>query len=132
MLFLCGNVMIGHGVGQIPGGALRVLMKVDPDARVINLETSITQNDSVACGKAVHYRVHRANIGCLIAARPDACVLADNHVPDWTIMPMRTHRMRLRQATPDGRCLGDLIGRISRPSDARVECTGDNLLQLTE
>jgi poly-gamma-glutamate synthesis protein (capsule biosynthesis protein) len=58
-------------------------MTVDPDARVINLETSITQSDIVAVGKAVHYRMHPANIGCLIVARPDACVLANNHVLDF-------------------------------------------------
>jgi poly-gamma-glutamate capsule biosynthesis protein CapA/YwtB (metallophosphatase superfamily) len=65
------------------GDALRVLMTADPDARVINLETTITQSDSVAGGKAVHYRMHPANVGCLIVARPDACVLANNHVLDF-------------------------------------------------
>jgi poly-gamma-glutamate capsule biosynthesis protein CapA/YwtB (metallophosphatase superfamily) len=65
------------------GEALRVLTTVNPDARVINLETSITRSDNVAADKAVHYRMHPANTGCLVAARPDACVLANNHVLDF-------------------------------------------------
>jgi poly-gamma-glutamate synthesis protein (capsule biosynthesis protein) len=65
------------------GEALRVLAQTQPDARVINLETSFTDSDDVAAGKAVHYRMHPANIGCLAAARPDACVLANNHVLDF-------------------------------------------------
>jgi len=65
------------------GEALRVLMAISPDVRVINLETSITQSDSVDDGKAVHYRMHPANVGCLVVARPDACVLANNHVLDF-------------------------------------------------
>jgi poly-gamma-glutamate capsule biosynthesis protein CapA/YwtB (metallophosphatase superfamily) len=65
------------------GDALRVLTRISPDARVINLETSITQSDNVAAGKAVHYRMHPANVGCLVVARPDACVLANNHVLDF-------------------------------------------------
>jgi poly-gamma-glutamate capsule biosynthesis protein CapA/YwtB (metallophosphatase superfamily) len=65
------------------GDALRVLMTINPDVRVINLETSITQSDSVDSGKAVHYRMHPANVGCLVVARPDACVLANNHVLDF-------------------------------------------------
>ena len=56
--------------------------QVGPDLRVINLETSITTSDDAAPGKAVHYRMHPGNVGCLTAARPDACVLANNHVLD--------------------------------------------------
>lgn len=65
------------------GDALPVLENVNPDVRVVNLETSITQSNRVAAGKVVHYRMHPANIGCLVVARPDACVLANNHVLDF-------------------------------------------------
>ena len=64
------------------GDALQVMDQVDPDLRIINLETSITTSDDTAPGKAVHYRMHPGNIGCLTAARPDACALANNHVLD--------------------------------------------------
>jgi poly-gamma-glutamate synthesis protein (capsule biosynthesis protein) len=50
---------------------------------VINLETSITRSGRFAPGKAVHYRVSPGNVPCLVAARPDACALANNHVLDF-------------------------------------------------
>ncbi|NJC73524.1 CapA family protein [Planosporangium thailandense] len=65
------------------GDALRVLDEVAPDARVLNLETSITRSDDFAPGKAVHYRMNPANLPCLAVARPDVCVLANNHVLDF-------------------------------------------------
>jgi poly-gamma-glutamate capsule biosynthesis protein CapA/YwtB (metallophosphatase superfamily) len=65
------------------GDALAVLDEARPSARVINLETSITTSDDVAYGKAVHYRMAPGNVGCLTAARPDVCVLANNHVLDF-------------------------------------------------
>ncbi len=65
------------------GDALAVLDEVAPDARVFNLETSITRSDDVAAGKAVHYRMNPENTACLAAARPDACTLANNHVLDF-------------------------------------------------
>ncbi len=51
--------------------------------RILNLETSITQAGGFAPRKSVHYRMNPANIGCLLAARPDVCVLANNHVLDF-------------------------------------------------
>jgi poly-gamma-glutamate synthesis protein (capsule biosynthesis protein) len=65
------------------GDALRVLDDAAPDVRVVNLETSVTRSDEFAPGKAVHYRMDPANLPCLAAARPDACVLANNHVLDF-------------------------------------------------
>jgi poly-gamma-glutamate capsule biosynthesis protein CapA/YwtB (metallophosphatase superfamily) len=65
------------------GDAVEVLDSLAPDARVINLETSITRSDDVARGKAVHYRMTPENIPCLVAARPDVCALANNHVLDF-------------------------------------------------
>src|SRR5918999_2313188 len=65
------------------GDSLQVLDEVAPDVRVINLETSVTRSDEFAPGKGVHYRMNPANLPCLAAARPDACVLANNHVLDF-------------------------------------------------
>ncbi|SFK96513.1 CapA family protein [Geodermatophilus ruber] len=64
------------------GEALRVLDAAAPDVRIVNLETSVTRSDDFAPGKAVHYRMHPANLAALTVARPDACVLANNHVLD--------------------------------------------------
>ncbi|MBT2393047.1 CapA family protein [Streptomyces sp. ISL-1] len=65
------------------GDALGILDQVAPDARVVNLETSVTSSNDFAAGKEVHYRMHPANLPCLAAARPDVCVLANNHVLDF-------------------------------------------------
>jgi poly-gamma-glutamate capsule biosynthesis protein CapA/YwtB (metallophosphatase superfamily) len=65
------------------GDALEILDEAAPDARVVNLETSVTRSNDFAEGKEVHYRMHPANLPCLVAVRPDACVLANNHVLDF-------------------------------------------------
>lgn len=65
------------------GDALAVLDKVRPDARIINLETAITDRGEIAPGKAVHYRMNPANITSLTAARPTVASLANNHVLDF-------------------------------------------------
>lgn len=65
------------------GDALDVLAQARPDARIVNLETSVTTSDDFAPGKQVHYRMHPANLPALAVARPDVCVLANNHVGDF-------------------------------------------------
>jgi poly-gamma-glutamate capsule biosynthesis protein CapA/YwtB (metallophosphatase superfamily) len=65
------------------GDALGILEDIAPDVLVINLETSITASGEFAPGKAVHYRMSPGNVGCVAAARPDACALANNHVLDF-------------------------------------------------
>ncbi|MFJ4693381.1 CapA family protein [Streptomyces sp. NPDC088766] len=79
-----------HGPIPVPadfagpwGEALPLLDEAAPDARVINLETAVTRHDGFAPGKEVHYRMNPANLPCLTAARPDVCVLGNNHVLDF-------------------------------------------------
>ncbi len=64
------------------GEALAELQHVAPDARIVNLETSVTHSDD-AWPKGINYRMHPANVGCLTAAGIDVCVLANNHVLDY-------------------------------------------------
>ncbi|HET7563654.1 MAG TPA: CapA family protein [Gemmatimonadaceae bacterium] len=64
------------------GEALDVLASRRPDARIVNLETSITTSDD-ADPKGINYRMHPENVGVLTAAAIDCCVLANNHVIDW-------------------------------------------------
>ncbi|BCH17464.1 CapA family protein [Mesorhizobium sp. L-2-11] len=64
------------------GDALSELDREALDARIINLETSITTSLSLV-PKGINYKMNPANIGCLAAARIDCCVLANNHVLDW-------------------------------------------------
>jgi len=56
---------------------------VAPNARVINLETSVTRSADFTAGKAVHYRMSPGNLPALTVAHPDVCVLANNHVLDF-------------------------------------------------
>ncbi|SDS63721.1 CapA family protein [Actinopolymorpha singaporensis] len=65
------------------GDALDLLDGFEPSVRVVNVETSITKSDAFAPRKAVHYRISPPNVPCLSAARPDVCVLANNHVLDF-------------------------------------------------
>jgi poly-gamma-glutamate capsule biosynthesis protein CapA/YwtB (metallophosphatase superfamily) len=65
------------------GDALEQLARVAPDARVVNLETSVTRSDDWWKGKGINYRMHPANVACLTTARIDVCALANNHVLDY-------------------------------------------------
>ncbi|MGW6907763.1 CapA family protein [Streptomyces sp. NPDC054940] len=65
------------------GEALGLLEASAPDVRIVNLETSVTRSNAFEPGKAVHYRMHPANLPALTVARPDVCVLANNHVRDF-------------------------------------------------
>jgi poly-gamma-glutamate synthesis protein (capsule biosynthesis protein) len=65
------------------GDALGELVRRRPDARIINLETSITARGEPWPDKGIHYRMHPANVNCLTALAVDCCVLANNHVMDF-------------------------------------------------
>ncbi len=65
------------------GDALVELERRSPDARIINLETTITSSDDYRKGGRIHYRMHPDNVACLTAADIDCCVLANNHMLDW-------------------------------------------------
>ncbi len=65
------------------GDTLAGLDAEAPDARVINLETSVTRSSDFAPGKAVCYRMSPGNLPAIHAVQPDVCVLANNHVLDF-------------------------------------------------
>jgi poly-gamma-glutamate capsule biosynthesis protein CapA/YwtB (metallophosphatase superfamily) len=65
------------------GDALGELDRVRPDARIVNLETSITRSDDYCSGKGINYRMHPDNVPCVSAARIDCCVLSNNHALDY-------------------------------------------------
>ncbi|HEV3098581.1 MAG TPA: CapA family protein [Candidatus Udaeobacter sp.] len=70
-------------VDYIWGDALRELERAEVDLRIANLETAITSAQTPWPEKAIHYRMHPRNIGCLTSAKISACALANNHVLDW-------------------------------------------------
>jgi poly-gamma-glutamate capsule biosynthesis protein CapA/YwtB (metallophosphatase superfamily) len=69
--------------GYIWGDALTELRSLNPDARIINLETAVTSSPDFWPRKGIHYRMQPQNIPCLTAANIDCCVLSNNHVLDW-------------------------------------------------
>ena len=64
------------------GRRTRRIEAMQPDARVINLETSITCSEDYA-SKGINYRMNPDNAECLRAANIDCCVLGNNHILDW-------------------------------------------------
>lgn len=62
------------------GEVFSVMKKAD--ARIINLETSITKSNNYI-NKGINYRMHPDNLPCLTVASIDCCALANNHVLDW-------------------------------------------------
>ncbi|SDW76913.1 CapA family protein [Nitrosomonas communis] len=78
-----GKILRPVSFDYIWGDALVELEKVAPDARIINLETSITTSDEFWVNKGIHYRMHPQNVPSLTIAKIDCCVLANNHVLDW-------------------------------------------------
>jgi len=64
------------------GTALDELKRAAPDARIINLETSITRSEDFD-PKGINYRMSPENADTLVAAHIDCCVLANNHILDW-------------------------------------------------
>ncbi|MEE8550841.1 MAG: CapA family protein [Gemmatimonadota bacterium] len=78
-----GSIPAPVDYSYVWGDALAELDRVAPDARIINLETSVTTSDQHWRGKGIHYRMHPANVPCLAAAGIDCCVLANNHAIDW-------------------------------------------------
>jgi poly-gamma-glutamate synthesis protein (capsule biosynthesis protein) len=71
------------GDAYVWGEALAELARVAPQARIVNLETSVTTSDDYWRGKGINYRMHPGNIACLTAAHVDVCGLANNHVLDY-------------------------------------------------
>ena len=65
------------------GDALQELERGEVDLRIVNWETAVTSAETPWHGKAIQYRMHPQNIGCLSAADISVCALANNHVLDW-------------------------------------------------
>ncbi|MDW8468533.1 MAG: CapA family protein [Burkholderiales bacterium] len=79
------------------GEALAELARERPEARIANLETAVTTSDDRE-PKGINYRMNPANVGCLLAARLDCCVLANNHVLDWGAKGLEETLATLRRA----------------------------------
>jgi len=77
-----GSILKPVSFSYVWGDALDELDRARPDARIVNLETSITKSDRYA-SKGINYRMSPSNAPCLLAAGIDCCTLANNHALDW-------------------------------------------------
>ncbi len=101
-----GPIPRAVGPDYIWGVAPDELERAQPDARIINLETSITRcNDYEP--KGINYRMSPENADTLAAAAIDCCTLANNHVIDWgraglldTLATVRRLRIKTAGAGP--------------------------------
>ncbi|WP_119422745.1 CapA family protein [Desertibaculum subflavum] len=89
------------------GDAIADMQALGPDARFVNLETSITESDDWLA-KGINYRMNPGNLACLAAFAIDGCTLANNHVMDWggaglldTIAALRGAGIAMTGAGPD-------------------------------
>lgn len=64
------------------GVALAELERRQPEVRLVNLETTVTERGWPQ-PKGINYRMNPANLPVLEAAGIDCCVLANNHILDW-------------------------------------------------
>ena len=104
------------------GDALAELQRVAPDARIVNLETSVTRSDE-ALPKGINYRMHPENVGCLTVAGIDVCVLANNHVLDYGYAGLGETLETLHRAGLKTAGAGRTLAEARRP--AVVDLTGD-------
>jgi poly-gamma-glutamate capsule biosynthesis protein CapA/YwtB (metallophosphatase superfamily) len=77
-----GQIPRGVGPSYVWAAALEEFDRMRPDARIVNLETSITRSEDYE-PKGINYRMSPENADCLKAAAIDCCVLGNNHVLDW-------------------------------------------------
>jgi poly-gamma-glutamate synthesis protein (capsule biosynthesis protein) len=80
------------------GDTLAELQRQQADARIINLETSVTTSNHYWPGKGIHYRMHPKNLPCISAAGVHFSVLANNHVLDWGYPGLHETLHTLRQS----------------------------------
>lgn len=102
------------------GDALAELDRVRPHVRIVNLETAITTSDARWPDKAVLYRMHPRNVGCVSSARIDCCVLANNHSLDWGREGLADTLDTLRRAGIRTAGAGDDDAHAARPATLGV------------
>lgn len=108
-----------HPVGyrHLWGDVLPLLARLDPEVRLLNLETSITADGVFAPAKGIHYRMHPDNLPALTAIAPVVCALANNHVLDFG-MPGLADTIEALDAAHIGRA-----GAGADLADARAPAT---------
>jgi poly-gamma-glutamate synthesis protein (capsule biosynthesis protein) len=121
-----GPIPRGVDPEYVWGDALETLDEQGVDVGIINLETAVTDDGEPWPGKGIHYRMHPSNLDVIGAARVDCCVLANNHVLDWSYPGLTQTLATLREAGLSTAGAGsDLVSAtrasvIENPGGARV------------
>jgi poly-gamma-glutamate synthesis protein (capsule biosynthesis protein) len=123
-----GPIPRGVDPAYMWGEALGELERVEPDAKIINLETSVTRSDDYWKGKGINYRMHPDNIGSITAAGIDICSLANNHVLDWGYEGLEETLETLRKAGV--RCVGAGMDLSEAEAPAVIEVEGKGRVVL--
>ncbi len=111
-----GQVPRSVDLSYIWGDALDELASIAPDARVVNLEASVTESDDHWKGKGIHYRMHPANVGCLTAAGIDVCALSNNHILDYGYAGLRETLETLAAARVKTAGAGRTLAEAEQPA----------------
>jgi poly-gamma-glutamate capsule biosynthesis protein CapA/YwtB (metallophosphatase superfamily) len=106
------------------GNALPEWARLEPDARVINLETSVTTSDDYQVDKGIHYRMNPDNVPSLTAAEIDCALLANNHVLDWGKAGLAETLDTLRDAGIQAAGAGQNLSQAQAPAVLEVEGQG--------
>lgn len=110
--------------GQIPrtvpydyiwGDALTELARRAPDARIVNLETTVTSHET-HLPKGINYRMHPANVDVLTVAAIDCCALANNHMLDWGPEGLKETLAVLQRAGIHTAGAGDDLAQAQAPA----------------
>ena len=105
------------------GDALAELEAHAPDARIVNLETSVTRSET-AEHKAINYRISPQNAECLRAAGIDCCALANNHVLDWGRSGLLETLGALERLNIAVAGAGRSVGQAQRPAIIEIPSKG--------
>jgi poly-gamma-glutamate capsule biosynthesis protein CapA/YwtB (metallophosphatase superfamily) len=111
------------GFRDLWGAAVEELSRARPDARIINLETSITRSEAYA-HKGINYRMSPENAACLVASGIDCCVLANNHVLDWGDEGLRETLSVLRQLNIKVAGAGEDLAQARGPAILEISHKG--------
>jgi poly-gamma-glutamate synthesis protein (capsule biosynthesis protein) len=105
------------------GAALDELNRARPDARIVNLETSITRSEDYL-PKGINYRMSPENADCLAAAALDCCTLANNHVLDWGRAGLIESLATLERLQIKAAGAGPNLGQASMPAALGIASKG--------
>jgi poly-gamma-glutamate synthesis protein (capsule biosynthesis protein) len=106
------------------GDALEELERMEPDLRIINLETSVTKSNDYWKSKNIHYRMHPENVSCITAAKIDYCSLANNHILDWGYSGLTETVETLKKVNVKSTGAGRNLRQAEAPAVMEVEGKG--------